>query len=75
VLSDVYYPGWIATMDDRPATIYPANFAFRAVLVPGGSHRVVFVFEPVMWKIGLLISGVTAAGLAALAVGEYFRRA
>jgi uncharacterized membrane protein YfhO len=74
VLSDVYYPGWIATLDDRPVTIYPANFAFRAVLVPGGSHRVVFQFEPASWKIGLLISGVTVMGLAALAVGGHFRR-
>jgi hypothetical protein len=63
VLSDVYYPGWIATIDDQPTTIYPANFAFRAVLVPGGSHRVVFQFQPQSWKIGVLISGVTAAVL------------
>jgi hypothetical protein len=73
VLSDVYYPGWIATLDDRPATIYPANFAFRAVLVPGGAHRVVFQFDPVSWKIGLLISAVTVLGLAAWAVGRRLR--
>ena len=34
VMSDVYYPGWTATIDDRPTTLYPANFAFRALLVP-----------------------------------------
>ncbi|HZY42938.1 MAG TPA: YfhO family protein, partial [Anaerolineae bacterium] len=74
VLSEVYYPGWIATIDDRPTPIYPANFAFRAVLVPGGSHRVVFVFEPVMWKIGLLISGATVAGLVVFAVRQWRSR-
>jgi hypothetical protein len=26
--------------------LYPANFAFRAVLAPPGEHRVAFAFEP-----------------------------
>lgn len=68
VLSDVYYPGWIARIDDRPAAIYPANFAFRAVRVPAGSHRVVFVFEPATWHSGLAVSAVTLAGLIGAAM-------
>ncbi|MBI5563809.1 MAG: YfhO family protein [Chloroflexi bacterium] len=63
VMSDVFYPGWIATIDDQQTEIYPANFAFRAVRVPAGVHRVVFEFVPLSWKIGVLISGVTAAAL------------
>jgi hypothetical protein len=64
VLSDVYYPGWTATIDDQPTDLYPADFAFRAVLVPAGSHRVRFQFEPMGWRWGLLLSGITGAGLA-----------
>jgi hypothetical protein len=63
VMSDVYYPGWTATIDDQPTTLYPANFAFRAVLVPPGEHRVAFTFEPVMWRVGMMISAVTLGGL------------
>ena len=74
VLSDVYYPGWSATIDDQSTVIYPANFAFRAVLIPGGSHRVVFQFEPGSWKIGGLISGVTAAALLLLMMRRARRR-
>ena len=57
------YPGWTATIDDQPTTLYPANFAFRAVLVPPGEHRVAFTLEPVMWRVGLAISAFTLMGL------------
>ncbi len=63
VLSDVYYPGWMATIDDQPTTLYPANFAFRAVLVPPGEHRVEFTFEPVAWRAGVAITVLTVVGL------------
>jgi hypothetical protein len=63
VLSDVFYPGWTATIDDQPTKLYPANFAFRAVLVPPGEHRVAFTFEPATWRVGLAISVLTLAGL------------
>jgi uncharacterized membrane protein YfhO len=63
VLSDVYYPGWTATIDDHPTDLYPADFAFQAVLIPAGSHHVRFQFEPIAWRWGLLLSGITSAGL------------
>jgi uncharacterized membrane protein YfhO len=62
-LSDVYYPGWTATIDDQPTDLYPADFAFRAVLVPAGSHRVRIQFEPIAGRWGLLLSGITGAGV------------
>jgi uncharacterized membrane protein YfhO len=52
--------------------LYPANFAFRAVLVPPGEHRVAFTFEPVMWRVGLLISVLTLVGL--MGYGVWCRR-
>ena len=64
VMSDVFYPGWSAWIDDQPTAIYPANFAFRAVRVPAGSHRVVFEFEPATWRVGLAITLLTLLGLA-----------
>ncbi|HSD82229.1 MAG TPA: YfhO family protein, partial [Anaerolineae bacterium] len=74
VLSDVYYPGWTATIDDRPAVMYPANFAFRAVRLPPGEHRIAFTFEPLMWRVGLGISVVTLLGLIGYTVWHWQRR-
>jgi hypothetical protein len=68
VLSDVFYPGWTATLDDQPAQLYPANFAFRAVLVPPGEHRVTFTFEPLVWRAGIGIGAITLLGLIGYAV-------
>jgi hypothetical protein len=74
VLSDVYYPGWTATIDDQPATLYPANFAFRAVLVPPGEHRVAFTFEPTTWRVGVAISALTLVGLIGYGVLAWRKR-
>ncbi len=74
VLSDVYYPGWTATIDGQPTALYPANFAFRAVLVPPGEHRVTFTFEPVTWRVGVAISVLTLAGLIGFGVMAWRRR-
>jgi hypothetical protein len=46
VLSDVYYPGWIADVDGKPAPILRADILFRAVEIPAGSHRITFRFVP-----------------------------
>lgn len=71
-LADSFDPGWSAELDGRPAAIRPANIAFRAVFVPAGTHRVVFRYEPVGFRIGL---GISLAGLgAALALLLWRRR-
>ncbi len=73
VLSDVFYPCWTATADERPTTLYPANFAFRAVLVPPGEHRVTFAFEPVTWQVSVAISALTLAGLIGYGAWRWWR--
>ncbi len=55
-LSDNYYPGWIARVDGKETKIYRANYAFRAVVVPTGTHEVIFSYEPKSVKIGLWIT-------------------
>ncbi len=56
VLSDTFYPGWKAFVDGRETPIYRANYAFRAVEVPGGEHTVVFVYRPFSFYVGLWVS-------------------
>ncbi|MBU0492898.1 MAG: YfhO family protein [Chloroflexi bacterium] len=56
VLSEVYYPGWLATVDNVPAPVILANTAFRAVPVPVGDHSVRLWFAPDSMRWGALIS-------------------
>jgi hypothetical protein len=63
VLADAFYPGWQATVDGQAASIERANYAFRAVYVPAGSHTVQFIFDPLIWWVGLVVSGLTLLGL------------
>lgn len=67
-LSDTHYPGWNAYVDDKPVTLYRANYAFRAVVVPKGAHTVDFRYEPVSWKAGVAgsVIGIILCGGAIL---------
>jgi hypothetical protein len=55
-LSDIYYPGWNAYVDNQPSPVYRANYLFRAVEVSAGRHTVEFRYEPGVFRIGLGIS-------------------
>lgn len=56
VLSQSYYPGWYAYVDDKEVEIYPADYLLQAIKVPKGSHQVRFVYQPMSFWLGLLIS-------------------
>jgi len=45
VLTDAYFPGWQARVDGEKTEIYRANYYFRAIIVPKGSHEVVFNYD------------------------------
>lgn len=55
-LSDVLYPGWKVLVDGVPSKIYRANYAFRAVYVPVGAKNVVFLYDPLSFKLGFYVS-------------------
>ena len=56
ILSDTYYPGWKAFIDEQETPIYKTNGIVRGVFVPSGIHLVKFVYSPLSFKIGALIS-------------------
>jgi len=59
VLSEVYYPGWRAWVDDREVEVMRANYLFRAVELPAGAHRVRLLYDPAWFKIGVGLFAVT----------------
>jgi hypothetical protein len=64
VLSETYYPGWKAWVDESPVQVFQTDIALRGVVVPAGSHRVRMQFRPLLLPIVLLISLGTAILLA-----------
>ncbi len=46
VFSEIYYPGWTATIDGQPAEIGRVNYILRALKVAPGKHEVVLDFHP-----------------------------
>ncbi len=63
VLGEMYMPGWYATIDGQPATIYRANYLFRGLIVPAGEHRIEFVYRPLSAVFGAALTGLTGLGL------------
>lgn len=55
-LSDNFYPEWSVKIDGVLSTILVADYTFRAVAIPKGSHTVEFFYDPKSFKLGLGIS-------------------
>ena len=68
VVADAWYPGWSVTVDSEPAELLRANYAFRAVMVPAGTHDVEFSFFPATWGTALPMFGVGLLVVIALTV-------
>lgn len=77
VLTDVYYPGWKVTIDGHPVQSQRVDYLLRGVLIPPGTHRVEYRYDPASFRVGWVISLVgTLAVLAAALLGwrEHWRR-
>ena len=68
VAAESYYPGWQASIDGRPARIYPADAAFRGVSVPPGKHTVDFRLVPRTLYWSAAISAAALAGALLLLI-------
>lgn len=55
-LSDNYYPGWKAYVDNKETKIYRANYTFRSIYLPKGDHEITFIYKPLSFRTGLVIS-------------------
>jgi hypothetical protein len=59
VLSDMYYPGWSASVDSQPTAIYLTDAMVRGIVVPAGQHKIEFAYHPRSLRISMLFSLLT----------------
>jgi len=58
VLSDQYYPGWKAYVDNRETDIYRVDGIVRGIKVPRGQHTIVFSYVPTLLYPAFLAGGI-----------------
>ncbi len=46
VFSEIYYPGWTATVDGNEVPVGRVNYILRAIVMPQGKHKVELMFYP-----------------------------
>jgi uncharacterized membrane protein YfhO len=66
VTSDIYYPGWQASIDGAPVHLFQANYALRGVSVPAGTHLVKFIYRPRSFYYGATVSALSLFALAVM---------
>jgi hypothetical protein len=59
IIAQTFYPGWVARVDGRQTKIWRANYAFEAVEVPAGHHRVELSYEAGSFRFGMVVSGLS----------------
>jgi len=74
VLTESYYPGWRAWIDDAPAEILCANHLVQAIWLPPGSHRVRFEYRPRWLGTGFALCALGAAASIGLIGTTALRR-
>ena len=56
MLSDTWYPGWQAYLDDEKVEIVRGYSMFRTIQVPAGDHRINMNYKPLSFLLGMVIS-------------------
>lgn len=69
-LNDNFYPGWEATINDKPTEIYRANYTFRSVKIPAGETSIIFNYNPLSFRIGVVLSAATLGLLTLYFLGS-----
>lgn len=68
VISEVWHPGWRATVDGAAHRLHRTNLALMGTWMPAGKHRLVLRFRPLYWVPGLVVSVGSGVALLFLAV-------
>jgi hypothetical protein len=79
LINDRYDPGWKATVNGAPTTIFRADYILRGLALPAGHSKVVMNFEPLLYDrvppaLPIYIEMGTLLLLALAAVGRFVFR-
>jgi hypothetical protein len=74
VLSERYFPGWLASVDGAPARLLRTNGILRGVAVPPGARLVTFEYRPRSLLLGAWVSIAACVGICALAIAGRIMR-
>ncbi len=64
-VTDAYFPGWYAYVNDTPTNIYISNGGFRAIKVPKGESNITIIYKPFSFVLGMTLSML---GILAIAI-------
>ena len=56
LLADTWYPGWVATVNQKPVPITQCEGIFRCITLPDNSGMVTFDYQPASFWLGFKIS-------------------
>jgi hypothetical protein len=68
VVSQTFYPGWIAMIDGKESSVFPADMALTGISLPAGTHEVLLKFRPRSFQLGAVLSIMSLICVLALAV-------
>ena len=72
VFSEIYYPGWTATVDGQPAELGRANYILRAIHLQPGKHQVELAFFPKSVSVTETVAYIAFVLLLLIVVGIAF---
>jgi hypothetical protein len=68
ILSEIFYPGWEATVDGKSTQILLTDYLLRGVALPAGQHQIEMRYTAPAARNGAIISVVTLLVLVTLAI-------
>jgi Bacterial membrane protein YfhO len=72
LFSEIFYKDWIAYIDGKPVDIFKANYVLRGLNIPAGKHSIEFKFEPKIYLMSKLVSGIASWLLFAIIILSVF---
>ena len=71
IISEVFYPGWVATVNGQDSTIYRADGLLRGVHVPDGNSVVKLEYRPRSFRIGVALTLSSLIGTMIIGLWSY----
>lgn len=74
ILSEMFYPGWDATVDGKPEPLLVTDYLLRGVAVPAGQHEIEMRYRAPSARVGAVISVFGFFSLCLLAFYSWRQR-